>query len=348
MYRWLRWLHVAIFAAVAAPLVVTSLTGALLVFGHELSELIRSTPAISQAGERLAPSALIARIAEQRPEVEVWAVSLHRGAADPARVWLGGGAGYLEVDPRNGDVLDHVLPNSSPYDFVRALHRRWLANSKPMAPINRTIISTVSLVLMVQVLIGLWMWALPGKRLQRLNPASGGNRRRYWQSLHLLAGVVTSLLLLMVAFTGMAMYWTDSTKAIVETVVGSKVENLEKPDLKGIAPVGDLDAAVAFGEKLVPGARLVSYRPGKAVHIGLGHAETSVNTQAWIGDEPPRVLAFFDGRKASFATWLWQFKYSLHVGEFGGLPVRILWLFVGLAPAFFVATGFWLYRDRRR
>jgi uncharacterized iron-regulated membrane protein len=347
VYRWLRRLHVAIFAAAAVPLVVTSLTGALLVFGHELSALLRPIPAVAPAGEPLAPSKLLARVAEQRADVTVWAVTRPAAPDAPSRLWLSGGAGYLEIDPYSGDILDHVLPNSSPYDVVRALHRRWLANDKPMAPITRTIISTASLMLMVQVVIGLWLWALPGKRLQRLKPAGGGNRRRYWQSLHLLAGVATSVLLLLVAFTGISMYWTDSTRAIVETLVGSKVEKLEKPALNGIAPVADLDAAIAFGRELIPGARLVSFRPGQAVHIGLATPDTRVHSLAWIGDEPLRVLAFFDGREASLATWLWQFKYWLHIGDFAGWPVRVLWIVVGLAPTFFVVSGLWLYRDRR-
>ena len=69
---------------------------------------------------------------------------------------------------------------------------------------------------------------------------------------------------------------------------------------------------------------------------------------AWIGDQPLRVLAFYDGRRASLATRVWQFRYWLHIGDFAGWPVRVLWIFVGLAPAGFVATGLWLWRDRGR
>ena len=44
----------------------------------------------------------------------------------------------------------------------------------------------------------------------------------------------------------------------------------------------------------------------------------------------------------------WHFRYWLHIGDFAGLPVRILWVVVALMPLAFIASGLWLWRDRRR
>jgi uncharacterized iron-regulated membrane protein len=41
-----------------------------------------------------------------------------------------------------------------------------------------------------------------------------------------------------------------------------------------------------------------------------------------------------------------QMAYKLHVGDFWGLPVRILWLLLALAPAAYVISGFWLFANR--
>jgi uncharacterized iron-regulated membrane protein len=46
------------------------------------------------------------------------------------------------------------------------------------------------------------------------------------------------------------------------------------------------------------------------------------------------------------ATAFMQMAYKLHVGDFWGLPVRILWLLLALAPAAYVISGFWLFANR--
>ncbi|WP_298908692.1 PepSY domain-containing protein [uncultured Nostoc sp.] len=38
----------------------------------------------------------------------------------------------------------------------------------------------------------------------------------------------------------------------------------------------------------------------------------------------------------------------LHYGTFGGLPTRILYVFVGLAPLILFITGFGMWRYRKR
>jgi uncharacterized iron-regulated membrane protein len=46
-----------------------------------------------------------------------------------------------------------------------------------------------------------------------------------------------------------------------------------------------------------------------------------------------------NAQTASMATQVWNFRYKFHIGDFIGLPVRILWLFISLLPLLFVITG---------
>lgn len=353
IYRFLRRVHLTVALITAAPLVVTSLTGALLVFGHELEQLVRPLPKVTaRQAPVLSFSELLARVRAQRPDVGVWAVVPKPEPETPWRLWLKGGKGIFEIDPWSGEILDAYRPKDTPYNIVRALHRRWMVDGKPQSDWTRTAISITALALMVQVLFGIWMWAIPARPLQRLRPAFGRGRRFAWQSLHMASGVATSLILLVVAFTGIAMYWTDSTRTIVDAALPGEVERPKEPRVAGLAPVADLDEAVATARRLVPDARVASVRPpgkpGAPVHVALETSGTGVNSRVWVGDAPPRVIAFYDGREASAATRFWHFKYRLHVGDFGGLPVRILWLLVSLMPLAFVLSGLWLWRDRRR
>jgi uncharacterized iron-regulated membrane protein len=353
IYRVLRRLHLWMSLVAAVPLVLASLTGALLVFGHELDAMLVGAPqAIEPAGPPVSPQTLVDRVAAERPDVRVWAAVVGEAPDRPWTLWLADGAGVLEFDPYRGEVLRHYRPDDTPYGVVRALHRRWLVDARPYAGWARNAISAVSLVLMVQVLVGVWMWGLPGKRLARLTPSFRHSRRLALQRLHMLAGVVSALLLLLVAFTGMAMFWQDSTRAVVEAVTGSPVEEPQEPSAAGLHAVADLDAAVALARAAMPHAELESFRPargpGQLVHVGFRSEGTVVPGRVWVGDDPPRVLGLHDGRDATLATQVWHLRYWLHVGDFAGWPVRALWVVVALMPAAFVVTGLWLWRDRHR
>ena len=355
IYRFLARLHLAVALVTALPLAVTSVTGALLVFGHELESLIRPPATVAaREGKVLTFSELLARVEAQRPDARVWAIVPAPGAApgSPTRMWLKGGKGIFEVDPWSGEIVDAYDPADTPYNIVRALHRRWMVDGKPESDWSRTAISVTALFLMLQVMLGIWMWALPARPFRRLKPVFRRNSRLGWQRLHMASGVVTSLMLLVIAFTGFSMYWADSTRAIVDFALPGEVTQHSEPGTKGVAPVRDLDEAVTLAHRLIPDAEVASVRPqnkpGVPVHVGLRSPGSAVNSRVWVGDEPPRVLAFYDGRKASVAMRFWHFRYWLHIGDFAGLPVRILWVVVALMPLAFIASGLWLWRDRRR
>ena len=54
-----------------------------------------------------------------------------------------------------------------------------------------------------------------------------------------------------------------------------------------------------------------------------------------------------NAQTASMATQVWNFRYKFHIGDFIGLPVRILWLFFSLLPLFFVITGAYILYYRK-
>ena len=196
------------------------------------------------------------------------------------------------------------------------------------------------------------MWAIPAKRLQRLKPIRGGNRRLVWQRLHMTSGVITAALLLAVAFTGLSMYWTDTTRILVDWALPGQVEQPSNPPTRDLKPVTSIDDAVTMAHRLIPDATVASVRPpnkpGGFVHVGLQTPDSGVNSRVWVGDAPLRILQFHDGRQASAASRFWHFRYWLHIGGFGGVPVQILWLVLSLMPLGFVISGIWLWRNRRR
>lgn len=353
LYRWLRRIHLVLFLLTAAPLVVLSLTGALLVYGPELQAALEpGIWKVEPRGARLPLRELLARVEDQRPELKVWSVALDPAPDRAWRLWLADGQGAVNVDPHDGRVLARYHPNRNAQGIVTALHRRWLVDNKAAAPWVRHAVSAVALALMLQVLVGVAIWLTPPRRLARLRVDFTQRPRMVLVRLHQLSGVVTALLLLTVAFTGLAMYWHDPARAVIEVATASRVAEPPEIDDDGLAAIVDLDAAVAVGAEALPAARLlhlrVPGRPGEPAVLHLAGSSVGPPSRVWVGDDPPRVLAVQDGADASAATWVWQMRYPLHVGEFGGPVVRALWVAVALMPTIFVATGLWLYGSRRR
>lgn len=353
LYRLLRRIHLALFLLTAAPLMVLSLTGALLVYGPELQAALEpGIWKVEPRGARLPLRELLARVEDQRPELKVWSVALDPAPDRAWRLWLADGQGAVNVDPHDGRVLARYHPNRNAQGIVTALHRRWLVDNKTAAPWVRHAVSAVALALMLQVLVGVAIWLTPPRRLARLRVGFTQRPRMVLVRLHQLSGVVTALLLLTVAFTGLAMYWHDPARMVIEAVTGSRIDErpgLERDDLAAIA---DLDTAVAVGQAAFPEARLrhlrLPARPGDVAVLHLEGRWLDPPSRAWVGDHPPRVLAVRDGAAASAATWIWQMRYPLHVGEFAGPVVRAIWVLVALMPVAFVTTGLWLYGSRRR
>lgn len=350
LHRWLAYLT-------AAPLLVISLSGAFLVFGYEIERAAAPDVwRVEPRGEALSHGALLERVRRQKPDIAVWSMSAGETAADAWTLWLAGGAGVVTVDPYTGTVLSHHHPHGTLNGTVIALHR-WLLVDGAARPWVRHALSGVALALMLQILVGLWLWSLPPRPWRNAVPDFRRSRRVAVSRLHQASGLATALLMLTIAFTGIAMYWTAPAKAIVEAVTGSRIPPHPDPADAAPAPVADLDAAVRTAAAAVPDGTVRHVRiPAKPAHpvvVTLRRPGESVPTHVIAGGAPPAVLALHDGGRATAAAWFWANRYALHTGEFlgrdgAGAVVRALWVLLALIPLAFAASGLWLHAQRRR
>jgi uncharacterized iron-regulated membrane protein len=351
LYRLLRGIHLWLTLTLAVPIVVVSVTGAILVFGQELESLFDpGANRVTPGAQTLSHGTILARVAEQKPDVRVWSLSSAERPDRAWTIWLAGGGGVIKVDPYRGTILKHFRPRDTFDGWVAALHRRWLVDGK-WGRVARNSVGVVTLAVMIQVILGLWVWLVPPQRVQRLAVRRGQPARVLVLRLHNLAGVVTAGFLLLIAFTGLTMTWHAPTRAVVEALAASRVTGEGPPRFDDLAPIADLDAAIATGTDAVPGGRLQGVRPpakpGAPAVLHIDVPDRLIGAQVWVGGQPPRVLAVRDGRGTTAADWFWRLRYRFHVGNFGW-PAQVLWMVMSLMPVAFVGTGLWLYWRRRR
>lgn len=347
-YAVLRRVHLWLTVATAGPLLVLSLTGAFLVYGEAIQSLVDGAPAPAGPGG-LTFGRAFERLAEQAPGISPWSIAPGRAPGEPWSVWLAKGAGVARLDATTGDLIARHDPHATLHGTVVALHR-WLLVDGPARGWVRHAISATTLVLIVQVALGLWLWWLPPTRWRNLRPDLRRPARSIVLRLHQLAGVVTAPLLVVIAFTGISMHWTVPTRALVEVVAGDVVMADASGDHAGLPSLTDLDAAVRLAADAVPGGVVRWMRvprwPGDPAQVGIETSDTTTPSRVTVGGAPPRVLAVRDGRRASGATWFWELRYRLHMGELAGGALRPLWLVLSLTPAAFVVSGLWLWLRR--
>lgn len=354
-YSSIKAIHFYTTLVLTVPLILASITGAILVYGPELQRLLAPGGwTVTPSGTPLPPPEILDRVQEQRPDLPVWALTLAETDGLPHTAWLSGGAGVINIDPFTGDILVHYKPNETFYGWVTALHRRLLAEGD-VARWTRHAVSAFALLFAFEICIGLWLWLKLPNRLKRLAVPKGRSTLLTVLRLHQLTGVLTALLMLTVAYTGMAMYWHGPMQWLLEAATFSKIEQENPPKFEGLAPLENLGEALSLAASSVPATADADLRtvrppdkPGRPAILTYFTDGLSVPTRVWIGDHPARVLHVQDRRDANLATWLWHLKYKIHIGTFAGPLVQAFWVILALVPTGFVISGLWLHLKRRR
>ena len=206
-----RKLHLWLSLPFGLIIMTTCLTGALLVFEKEITELVRhdSYTIPVRKMQRLSLQSLLERVASETPDsVQITSVTIPSdfrhaytvGLSKPRR------AGVL-VDPYTGKIVGQS-GRLAFFTTVRELHRWLLDSMKPEAEgifWGRVIVGTSTLLFVFILLTGLFLW-WPKKRKgigKRLKLSLGHGRQRLFTDLHTVGGVYVFVLLLAMAMTGL-------------------------------------------------------------------------------------------------------------------------------------------------
>ena len=235
---------------------------------------------------------------------------------------------------------------------------RWLlySNDQGERPFQLWV-AIASLIFIFELLIGLTLWLKPKSPIKRLRVRWQAKNKVRFHQLHLCLGAVCALPLLLIAFSGMAFFWQDATKAIVEAVTLNKVTSRPTVPsvqfIEGTIASHNLDIAYQqAANALSLGQVYRVYMPQElnsplALRIKMPD-ETHAYSWSWSNPHTGEYLHHFDASKQNIATKVWQFKYKFHIGDFIAWPVGVLWLILSLLPSFFVISGLYLAWQRHK
>lgn len=355
------WLH-RWSSLVATPLfLVLCVTGIILIFHHEIDEALgfvptvasqakvedyRSLDALIPAGQTSAPGFRILGAAIDTKE--------HPGLVAlfyvPAEEKGFGKEKMIFVNGLTGAVIEAPEPDDTPTGFLLTLHANWF-----LGPAGELIGAFIALLVMISLITAIFVYAPYVRRITFGVIRFGRGSRLVQLDWHNFIGIVVLGWALVVSLTGFALGFSTIATGLWQ-----------------MNELGDIKARLAGGEPvnvLAPpigpqaawdAARQAGWEPSFLVYPDSEFSPRNHYTIALNGaeglDEHLTRVALVDARTGELTEthelpWYLKALFlsaPLHFGDYGGLPLKILWCLCSILTLFITGNGAWLWWQRRK
>lgn len=335
-------------------LVLAGLTGSLLVFDDEIDATLN--PGL----RRVAPAAgeaplqrVVESVAAAYPEQPVSYIRMPRAAGQTYEITTAG-ADPLEVfaDPYRGTILGARGKTDGLVNTLFDLHVHLLSGET-----GEQVMGVVGLLTVLLVLTGAVVW-WPGIRRwwSGFTVRWRANWKRVNFDVHRAGGIWSAAFLLLTASTGAALIFHDPFLAAANWITASS----SPPPAPTVTPrPGEpwlpLDSLLRQADRALPGGTTtyVSF-PGSAEapltvrkHFDAAlhpNGRSFVYLDPWSGE----TLGVEKATLAPAGMRALNLLYPLHIGSYGGLPVRILYAVLGLSPLVLFVSGCLMWWNRTK
>jgi uncharacterized iron-regulated membrane protein len=365
--------HLWIGIALSGYAVVIGLSGSALVFRDEIEHVM--WPAvfhIAQVQRTTTMQGAVDRIQRERPGWVVFALRDFNtpGLATTALMRPSNGelsANYRQVtfNPYSGQVLLDRLRYGGWLGWMANLHEYLL-----VGPIGLTISGWMAVGLLVLCGTGLVLW-WPGT--QRWISALMVNPRARWKrlnwELHSAVGFWICAALTVVTITGIDFAFPDAVGTVVTLATSGSLSTIdtqptpvERARVVDRAAVMTIDQAIEAVRLYLPKEAPAGYLQLPVTHHGAvrykatgyysGSLPYSELVRVTIDGRTGAILAYDDTHKETLGGRVEQCFTTAHFGSFGGVGtlgtiVKLLWVLVGIAPAFLAMSGLIMYWNRK-
>jgi uncharacterized iron-regulated membrane protein len=349
-----RWLGLT----ASILLCIAGVTGSVLVFWHEIDRAVIAWRfgQVSPVGEPLSVTAIASTVKATYANkgLTLSSLTFPDHADQPYMMsFLDAAEHYLEVfiNPYTGQVIGDRFWESSWLGIVFKLHYKLLAGD-----VGMLIMGIVALITLILSVTGIVLWPGWRKLVAGFKIKWDGHIKRVNFDLHKVAGIVTAVFLALIGLTGFA--WNVPQAKVTEaiyaaTLTGKPADPVSKP-ISGQQPLA-IEDLIQRGNAVIPNTKttfLVFPDKPEAPFLVAKRKAQEVgrygNTRIYLDQFTGELVQLQDGVKPSRAEAILNQFNSVHFGTFGGLPTRILYVFVGLAPLVLFITGTVMWWHRRR
>jgi uncharacterized iron-regulated membrane protein len=351
------WLHKWTSLVSTLFMLLLCLTGLPLIFHHEIGHLL-GTEVEAADMPADAPRVSLDKVMEvakaRHPGLGGMFVSQE---PDDDRVWFvtlspeplsQNGLKQVAVDARTGEALAEPQLDSGFMYTMFSLHVDLFAGLA-----GKLFLGFMGLLLLVAIVSGVVLYAPFMRKLRFGEVRHERSGRTKWLDLHNLLGIVTLTWLFVVGATGMINTWAD---LLVRYWQMDQMAEMVAP-YKGQPPVtelGSLQQAVVAAKTVEPGMKMgfIAF-PGTAFtsphHYGVFMRGTEPLTARLF--KPVLVDAqtsqVTDSRELPWYLQGLLLSQPLHFGDYGGLPMQILWTVLDIITLIVLGSGLYLWWVRR-
>ncbi|HVI47452.1 MAG TPA: PepSY-associated TM helix domain-containing protein [Chitinophaga sp.] len=339
-------IHRIIGLLVGALLLLLSTTGAILVFSEEIDHSLHSNIYHITPGTQPKPLQELmnqARLSLRGNAPYLYFLRLPQEPQEPAVIraeYSSDHKIYIYLNPYTGEVIHQHTGKGNLNGFLLYLHFTLLSGKT-----GATIILIGGILLLISVVTGILVYRKAiSKVLFFRVKLEWHSRTRRWRNLHRIVGVWALLFNLLIAFTGI--------------MIERKVLDARK---KGDDTIATPALAVSYETLLskaraqIPEFKPVSIRPpkknGDPVRV-LGHAREAAfwglySSSVFFDAHTGNVKKTVDFSQAPFTDKFNACIVPLHFGNYGGIPVKILYSLFALTPGLLSVSGFLIWYRRK-
>lgn len=256
------------------------------------------------------------------------------------------------MDSRTAEVLETHLPDD--LDFMTIMFRLHVDLFADLP--GKLFLGFMGLLLVVAVVSGTVVYGPFMRKLDFGTVRKDRSTRIKWLDLHNLLGIVTLTWLLVVGGTGVINTWADLIfKYWQYDQLGEMTAPYRDKPVMPEQQYASLDAAVATAQANAPGMA-----PGFVAYPGTPFSSNHHYAVFMRGDKPLTSRLFkpvlvdavttemTDTRDLPWYATALLVSQPLHFGDYGGLPLQIIWALLDIVSIIVLGSGLYLWIARRR
>jgi uncharacterized iron-regulated membrane protein len=334
------------------------LTGLPLIFGHEIHHwlgdeveaplMAANTPyasfdAVLASAKALYPERVPQYMFREEDEQNSWTVSLGKTAASEEDTK------YVTVDARTSEVLQQPVFDQGFMYVMYKLHVDLFAGLPGML-----FLGGMGLFLVIAIISGVVLYAPFMRKLDFGEIRRNRSPKLKRLDVHNLLGIAVLIWALVVSVTGVINTWADLVVKYWQldqmSEMTASYKNLPLPE-----QFGSLQAAVDVAKSVEPDMQLAFIAfPGTGFssphHYGVFMRGNTPITERLL--KPVLIDAktskFSDSRDLPWYLVALLVSQPLHFGDYGGLPLKVIWLILDIITIIVLWTGLMLWWKKRK
>jgi uncharacterized iron-regulated membrane protein len=352
------WVHKWTSLVCTLFLLLLCVTGLPLVFYHEIEHVLGNeveAPEIENPGVNASLDTIVTNSKAHVPGKQLQYLSWDE--EEPALVYAGlgdeldseDGNRFLALDARTGEALGEIPFQGTFMFYVYRLHVDIFAGLA-----GKLFLGFMGLLFVASIVSGIVVYSPSMRKLDFGSVRHHRPRAVRWLDLHNLLGIVLAAWMIVVGGTGVINTWADLVFQYWRNDQLTEMLGAHKDNPRPETPAS-LDTAIQTARDKVPGMI-----PSFVAFPGTLYSSTGHYTVFMHGDTPltskllqPVVIDaatgdFTDTREMPWYVTTLLISQPLHFGDYGGMPLKILWAILDVITIVVLVTGLYLWFRRRR